>query len=699
MEYSSLPDDRGASPNATGSIPGNPGSITGERNGSGGINTYVDGDGSTVTTFSHTISGFVYRDQNNNGVFDEGAGAAIAGVTVSLTGIDHLGDPVNLATTTGPSGAYSFAGLRPGAYTIRESQPAGLLNGRDTPGTPPLGAVNASPFDDTIGVLTIPVGAASLVSTNNNFGELDPATVSGFVYVDSNNDGLRNAEGGIGGVVVALSGTDDQGNAVSLSTTTNANGAYRFIDLRPGTYQVIETQPPNYVDGFETRGNTVPLAGSAGGPDTITGISVASGQTAADNNFGEVPPSQISGRVFTDIGNDGYMTGNDAGIPGITLLLTGTDVNGQGVSRSTTSAADGTYQFVGLMAGTYTVSEPTQPPGHFDGQETRNNILLPGSIGSDSIGSIVLGIGATALENNFAEVPVVDPQGYVYIDANRNGVRDPGEVGIPGVPVTLSGFGPDVFGNTVTPQTAFTDSNGFYQFANLAPGHFTITETQPVGFQDGQEQNGTPPAATVNNDQFVDIDLTNNLLGGDYNFGELSPTSSLSGSVYIDQNNNGRRDSGEIGLAGVVVTVVDQNDPSMQATVITDQNGNYRFVKMFPGTYRLLETQPVNFVDGRETAGSAGGSVGNDVISNIVLGVSEAASGYLFGELGVDPGQVTKREFLASIRPGIDFTGRPGSGLAAVGVPLADPSGFVYVDLDQDGFTRSRRTGHSKRPH
>ena len=339
------------------------------------------------------------------------------------------------------------------------------------------------------------------------------------------------------------------------------------------------------------------------------------------------------------------------------------------------------------------MTESIQPAGYFDGQDARNNIILPGSIGTDTVDNIVVSIGGSAGGNNFAEVPEVDPTGYVYVDANTNGVRDTAEPGIAGVQITLTGIGLDVFGNVINPQTTFTDANGFYQFANLAPGRFTITESQPAGFQDGLEQNGLPPAATVNNDQFVDIDLTNQVIGGEYNFGELSPAGSLAGSVYVDQNENGRRDANEIGLAGVRVTLIDQNNPTTRVSVVTDTGGNYRFVKMFPGSYRLRETQPVNFVDGGETAGTAGGTVGNDWFTDIVLGVDEAATGYLFGEAGVDPRRVSKREFLTSTDPASDFTGAPGSGLAAVSVPLADPSGFVYVDLDSDGLKDSDEPG------
>jgi hypothetical protein len=61
-------------------------------------------------------------------------------------------------------------------------------------------------------------------------------------------------ESGIGGVTITLSGTDHLGNSVLLTTTTTITGFYRFDNLYPGTYALIETQPSGYLDGTDAIG-------------------------------------------------------------------------------------------------------------------------------------------------------------------------------------------------------------------------------------------------------------------------------------------------------------------------------------------------------------------------------------------------------------------------------------------------------------
>lgn len=75
--------------------------------------------------------------------------------------------------------------------------------------------------------------------------------------------------------------------------------------------------------------------------------------------------------------------------------------------------------------------------------------------------------------------------GTVFVDVDRDGVRDAGEPGIVGATVTLDGT--DATGSAVTATTA-TATDGSYRFGDLLAGtHHRITETQPWGHLDGAE--------------------------------------------------------------------------------------------------------------------------------------------------------------------------------------------------------------------
>ena len=64
--------------------------------------------------------------------------------------------------------------------------------------------------------------------------------------------------------------------------------------------------------------------------------------------------------------------------------------------------------------------------------------------------------------------------------------------------------GTDDFGNPVD-ITVVTDANGNYSFENLNAGSYTVTQTQPDGFDDGID-NGSENT-TVDNDRISNINL------------------------------------------------------------------------------------------------------------------------------------------------------------------------------------------------
>ncbi|HMP05581.1 MAG TPA: SdrD B-like domain-containing protein, partial [Lacipirellulaceae bacterium] len=136
--------------------------------------------------------------------------------------------------------------------------------------------------------------------------KVDPASLGGHVYVDQNKNGIRDAgERPLAGVVIALTGNNLQGQFISRTTVTDANGAYLFTNLDPGEYIVFQpNQPAGYRDGLESLGNTFNRSGVLQAPngqivpdtnsnddrdaDAFEGIVLGSGYAARDYNFGEL---------------------------------------------------------------------------------------------------------------------------------------------------------------------------------------------------------------------------------------------------------------------------------------------------------------------------------------------------------------------------------------------------------------------------
>ena len=74
-------------------------------------------------------------------------------------------------------------------------------------------------------------------------------------------------------------------------------------------------------------------------------------------------------------------------------------------------------------------------------------------------------------------------RGIVYVDANADGVQDDGEVGIPGVLITLS----QSAGGSSPLRNAITGDDGTFVFDELVAGTYTVAQSQPEAFLDAGE--------------------------------------------------------------------------------------------------------------------------------------------------------------------------------------------------------------------
>lgn len=520
---------------------------------------YTDTDDATITLNTNSITGVIYVDANNNGIYESGLGETLItdSATLTLTGISNAGVPISRSVTT-TTGSYLFDLLPasdPLGYTITQvNQPLGIADGRDTPGTPfgGTGTLGGYPRDaEAITQVVVPPGS-NLAGTDYNFGELPPATLGDFVWDDLNGNGRQDTgEPGLDGLVVTLTGTNPAGGTLTLTTTTAGGGAYSFTGLRPETYAVTFTTPSGYVYTIQNAPG-VP-ADLDSDVNRVTGIALVNlgvGETNDTIDAGMYTGATLSGFVYRDFDINGIREPNgqnpETGIVGVTITLTGVDPNGTALpTLTTTTLANGSYQFGPLPAGTYAVAE-TQPPsvfvaglaGFYDGLDTVGTVggTVRGSQPVKNALAVELGVGESGIEYNFGENPPGDPFGFVYIDLNINGIRDPGEPGIPGVTITISGIAfqgtplqrPLSAGDAPNGLVALTDANGRWEFAPIPPGVYSVVETQPPGFLDGREEDADPNGpftVVVGNDRFDNLVLLPFPVRGAFNFGELLPGS------------------------------------------------------------------------------------------------------------------------------------------------------------------------------
>jgi hypothetical protein len=631
--------------------------------GQSGFN-YLFGDYKPVT-----LSGTVYQDANGNNAFNAGE-PGIAGVTVTLSGTNGLGQAITATTTTAADGTYSFSTdssgntLRPGTYTITEMQPSGYQLGAATVGT-----VNGS-ADGTVTSATN-ISAIALTSgqggINYNFGDYKPVTVSGLVYEDTNGNGAYDAgEPGIAGVTVTLNGTNGLGQSVTATTTTAADGTYRFSTdsgsnvLRPGTYQVVETQPSGYLLGAAAVGTVNGTTdGTAASATTINSIVMTSGQAGINYLFGDVKAVTVSGTVYQDTNGNGSFDSGEPGIAGVTLTLSGTNNLGQSITASAATAANGTYTFStdsngnALRPGTYQIVE-TQPSGYLLGSAavgTVNGTADGTLVSATKITSIALTSGQSGINYLFGDVKAVTISGTVYQDSNGNNAFDAGEPSIAGVTVTLSGT--NNLGQAIT-ATATTAANGTYSFSTdssgnaLRPGTYTVTETQPSGYLLGAAAvgtvNGSADGTAASATMISGIAMASGQSGINYLFGDYKPVT-LAGTVYVDANANGVMDAGEAGIAGVTVTLGGTNGlgQAISATATTAANGTYSLSTdssgntLRPGTYQIVETPPSGYLLGAANVGTVSGSADGTAasattINAIVMTSGQSGINYNFGD-------------------------------------------------------------------
>jgi protocatechuate 3,4-dioxygenase beta subunit len=558
------------------------------------------------------IGNRIWNDANGDGVQDPSE-AGIANITVRLS---NAAGTVLSTTVTNAKGEYKFISTRvPGllpntnGYRILVNTAQAGVSGLSltTLDAPAKNQDTTQDDSDSDAVLngadaqiTFNTGQAGASSSHYDFGfGVARATIGDRVWNDLNSNGLQDAgELGVSGAMVKLLDTND---AVLLSTVTDLNGIYSFINVAPGSYKVQFVKPSGYNFTARDAGGDAVDSDADATTGTTAVFAVVGGQINDTVDAGlQSIKANLSGRAWNDLNRNGQQDTGEPGMSGVPVSLFDSSGN---LLRSTTTDATSRYLFSSLEPGSYVVRFTA--PLNFG--------LTAANVGPDATDSDPNPItGITALiplapgeTNSTTDAGLIlmkaNLSGRVWTDLNRDGQRTSNEPPVGGTTVQLLNSGGAVL------QTTSTDIGGFYSFLNIDPGTYSVRFVPPTGYLGLTLANVGSDA--TDSDPIVATATTNaiTLVAGESNTttdaGVWVANGVIGDYVWLDLNNNGLQDAGEPGMPEADVTLYDVTGTAVR-TLVTDGNGKFTFVEVPPGAYSLGFALPTSFALTKQKVGA-----------------------------------------------------------------------------------------------
>lgn len=392
-----------------------------------------------------------------------------------------------------------------------------------------------------------------------------------------------------------------------------------------------------YINGKATpikAGASIPIIAPIKAPDNATGIayeSVAIAATQASNNRAILPaePIKVAMALALDVALNKTVVSDASNLkPGdqVTYRIDAGNI-GQGKApdlkvkeafpAGTTFVSAETHKCAsGYTTGLPQECKGTDEAGTFDGTTWTIGDMLAGeyaslfvtvTLNADTDGKTLNNTAAFVNPPEYDLVPGNNSSsasitvkhrlsGKVYYDANESSSFDNGEDPFKDITVELIGADGSVVATTKT------DADGNYSFTGLDAGTYTVKVTKAGDIAeltqtedpDGTKDNASG-AITLNADNPVRENV---------NFGYIKKHA-ISGNVYLDQNRDKTKNTGDIDLSGVTVKLLDK-DGNVVGTTTTDKDGNYSFTGLNDGTYTVQVDKTGPLADKEQTEDPSG---------------------------------------------------------------------------------------------
>lgn len=371
--------------------------------------------------------------------------------------------------------------------------------------------------------------------------------LTGIIWDDNNANGLQDS----GELVIEnaqLRILDNNQNEIEV-INTSADGSYEFTPIANGEY-TIEVLESGNLTGYVLTTTNSPVTFSLSDNNVVY-------------NFGyQSHNSSITGIVFADDNGNGIKDIDEEYLENITVSL---DDENRLQINSTSTDNLGQYSFTQLLASTYQIT-------------VSDELLL---LNESDLTTVNQPYQTTLIANqednaNFGyQYHDAIINGFVFDDANSDGIQNNNELALANVSIELSS-------NSQT-QSTLTDASGFYQFSQLIANDYQTTVTDSLGVLNGYQLTtaNQPYAAALSNHQINASGI----------FGYQANNSVITGKVFKDDNGNGIQEGTESNYANVTLSIVGAN---ISTQVVTDGAGTYELTQLPTGNYTVTVTDQNN---------------------------------------------------------------------------------------------------------
>ncbi|MCE5164131.1 DUF4347 domain-containing protein [Plesiomonas sp. PI-19] len=556
----------------------------------------------SITIVTAPAAGELFIDANNDGVRDSGDTLLGNGAVVSAANISKL--------TFRPTANANGAGYAAFTWQVSDGTALSANTGTMT--------LNVTPVNDAPVISNTSVSKTvneNSVQTFNpadfGFSDVDSsdtlqsitivtAPTAGELFIDANNDGVRDSGDTLLGNGAVVSAADI--SRLTFRPTANANGA----GYAAFTWQVSDGTALSANTGTMTLNvtpvNDAPVISNTSVSKTVNENSV---QTFNPADFGfsdadsidtlqsiTIVTAPAAGELFIDANNDGVRDSGDtllgngavvsaANISKLTFRPTA-NANGAGYAAFTWQVSDGTA----LSANTGTMTLNVTP---VNDAPVISNTSVSKTVNENSVQTFNpadFGFSDADSIDTLQSITIVTAPaaGELFIDANNDGVRDSGD--------TLLGNGAVVSAANISKltfrPTANANGAGYAAFTWQVSDGTALSANTGTMTLNVTPVNDAPVISNTSVSKTVNENSVQTFNPADFGFSDVDSSDTLqsitivtaptAGELFIDANNDGVRDSGDTLLGnGAVVSAADISKLTFRPTANANGAGYAAF--------------------------------------------------------------------------------------------------------------------------